>query len=90
MLIIARPARLLECLEFDPEDFYNHMIDVEGEMRSHIYNRINQYGPPIQQAQQQISQPVSSSNPVNEMGESFLNQNFIKLYIKVSSKSSIF
>lgn len=33
VLIISRPARLLECLEFDPEEFY-HLLEVaEGQAR---------------------------------------------------------
>lgn len=33
LLIISRPARLLECLEFDPEEFY-HLLEVaEGQAR---------------------------------------------------------
>ena len=29
LLIVSRPARLLECLEFDPEEFYQvHSITV--------------------------------------------------------------
>lgn len=33
LLIISRPARLLECLEFDPEQFYNLLEAVEGQAR---------------------------------------------------------
>lgn len=33
LLIISRPARLLECLEFDPEEFY-HLLEVaEGQVK---------------------------------------------------------
>ena len=54
MLIIARPARLLECLEFDPEDFYNQMVDMEGEVRTmQMIRRMNQSGTQWQQQQQQ-------------------------------------
>lgn len=33
LLIISRPARLLECLEFDPEQFYHMLEEVEGQAR---------------------------------------------------------
>lgn len=33
LLIISRPARLLECLEFDPEQFYHLLEAAEGEMK---------------------------------------------------------
>ena len=34
LLIISRPARLLECLEFDPEEFYHLLERAEGQARS--------------------------------------------------------
>ncbi|XP_065569357.1 microtubule-associated serine/threonine-protein kinase 3-like isoform X4 [Artemia franciscana] len=34
LLIISRPARLLECLEFDPEEFYRLLEHAEGEAKS--------------------------------------------------------
>uniref|UniRef100_A0A3B4B5Z4 non-specific serine/threonine protein kinase n=1 Tax=Periophthalmus magnuspinnatus TaxID=409849 RepID=A0A3B4B5Z4_9GOBI len=33
MMIISRPARLLECLEFDPEQFYHLLEAAEGQAR---------------------------------------------------------
>lgn len=33
LLIVSRPARLLECLEFDPEEFYQLLEVAEGEAR---------------------------------------------------------
>lgn len=33
LLIISRPARLLECLEFDPEEFYHMLEEAEGQVR---------------------------------------------------------
>ncbi|XP_066454125.1 microtubule-associated serine/threonine-protein kinase 2 isoform X2 [Eleutherodactylus coqui] len=33
MMIIARPARLLECLEFDPEEFYHLLEAAEGHAK---------------------------------------------------------
>lgn len=34
LLIISRPARLLECLEFDPEEFYHLLEAAEGQAKS--------------------------------------------------------
>ncbi|CAH8669666.1 unnamed protein product [Dicrocoelium dendriticum] len=36
LLIIARPARLLECLEFDPREFYQMLEVAEDEARKHV------------------------------------------------------
>lgn len=33
LLIISRPARLLECLEFDPEEFYHLLEAAEGQAK---------------------------------------------------------
>lgn len=33
LLIISRPARLLECLEFDPEEFYHLLEAAEGQVK---------------------------------------------------------
>ncbi|XP_070563871.1 microtubule-associated serine/threonine-protein kinase 3-like isoform X5 [Ptychodera flava] len=33
LMIISRPARLLECLEFDPEEFYHLLEAAEGEAK---------------------------------------------------------
>ncbi|XP_030375087.1 microtubule-associated serine/threonine-protein kinase 3 isoform X2 [Scaptodrosophila lebanonensis] len=34
LLIISRPARLLECLEFDPQEFYHLLEAAEGQARA--------------------------------------------------------
>lgn len=36
ILIISRPARLLECLEFDPEEFYKLLEAAEDQAKNHI------------------------------------------------------
>ncbi|XP_077374055.1 microtubule-associated serine/threonine-protein kinase 3 isoform X1 [Festucalex cinctus] len=33
LIIISRPARLLECLEFDPEEFYQRLETAEGQAK---------------------------------------------------------
>ncbi|KAF4532795.1 hypothetical protein B566_EDAN002645 [Ephemera danica] len=34
LLVVSRPARLLECLEFDPEEFYHLLEQAEGQAKS--------------------------------------------------------
>ncbi|KAJ6223989.1 hypothetical protein RDWZM_002534 [Blomia tropicalis] len=45
LVIISRPARLLECLEFDPEEFYRFLEVAEGEAKisKNIKTSIPQY-----------------------------------------------
>ncbi|XP_046356906.2 microtubule-associated serine/threonine-protein kinase 3-like isoform X5 [Haliotis rufescens] len=43
LIIISRPARLLECLEFDPEEFYMLLEAAEGEAKQTIKADIPQY-----------------------------------------------
>lgn len=45
LLIISRPARLLECLEFDPEEFYHLLEQAEGQAKicQGIKDEIPQY-----------------------------------------------
>ncbi|VDK31972.1 unnamed protein product, partial [Anisakis simplex] len=33
LMIVSRPARLLECLEFDPDEFYHMLEEAEGAVR---------------------------------------------------------
>ena len=37
LLVISRPARLLECLEFDPEEFYHMLEEAEGQVSSSCF-----------------------------------------------------
>lgn len=45
LVIISRPARLLECLEFDPEEFYRILEAAEGQakVQQGVTNDIPQY-----------------------------------------------
>lgn len=44
ILIISRPARLLECLEFDPEEFYKLLEAAEDQAKiNHITNDLPKY-----------------------------------------------
>lgn len=36
LLIISRPARLLECLEFNPEEFYRFLEAAEGKVKEQV------------------------------------------------------
>ncbi|XP_055956452.1 microtubule-associated serine/threonine-protein kinase 3 isoform X3 [Patella vulgata] len=42
-IIVSRPARLLECLEFDPEEFYMLLEAAEGQAKQTIKDDIPQY-----------------------------------------------
>lgn len=42
-LIISRPSRLLECLEFDPEKFYQLLEVAEGQAKEHLKTDIPRY-----------------------------------------------
>lgn len=43
LIIVSRPARLLECLEFDPEEFYHLLEAAEGEAKQTIKTDIPRY-----------------------------------------------
>jgi microtubule-associated serine/threonine kinase len=43
ILIISRPARLLECLEFDPEQFYKLLEATEDQCKGHVTNDLPIY-----------------------------------------------
>jgi microtubule-associated serine/threonine kinase len=43
LIIVSRPARLLECLEFDPEEFYHLLEAAEGEAKHLIKADIPKY-----------------------------------------------
>ncbi|CAG9530672.1 unnamed protein product [Cercopithifilaria johnstoni] len=36
LMIISRPARILECLEFDPDQFYHFLQETEGAVREQL------------------------------------------------------
>uniref|UniRef100_A0A914WKZ2 non-specific serine/threonine protein kinase n=1 Tax=Plectus sambesii TaxID=2011161 RepID=A0A914WKZ2_9BILA len=36
LMIVSRPARLLECLEFDPDEFYQLLEEAEGAVREQL------------------------------------------------------
>lgn len=79
LLIISRPARLLECLEFDPEEFY-HLLEVaEGEAKylqgitadlpQYIIHKLGLNRDPIAELQLEIQETVTSSLALIEQKE---------------------
>merc|ERR1719158_1783902 len=83
LLIVSRPARLLECLEFDPEEFYQLLEAAEGQARvvhgvqthlpQYIINKLGLNRDPLEELQQDLSHldestSVSSSPDRNREG----------------------
>lgn len=75
LLIISRPARLLECLEFDPEEFYHCLEAAESEVKciqgikadipQYIIQKLGLNRDPIAELQQELrdcSWPGNDSN----------------------------
>ncbi|XP_068082324.1 microtubule-associated serine/threonine-protein kinase 3 isoform X2 [Anabrus simplex] len=66
LLIISRPARLLECLEFDPEEFYLLLEQAEGQAKvsqgikadlpQYIISKLGLNRDPIAELQEDINQ----------------------------------
>ncbi|XP_055679136.1 microtubule-associated serine/threonine-protein kinase 3 isoform X1 [Lutzomyia longipalpis] len=66
LLIISRPARLLECLEFDPEEFYRLLEAAEGQAKSvpgmkadipkYIIHKLGLNRDPIAELQQELQE----------------------------------
>ena len=71
LLIVSRPARLLECLEFDPEEFYQLLEAAEGQARvkygvqshlpQYIINKLGLNRDPLAELQEDLSQLESTS-----------------------------
>merc|ERR1719422_2620780 len=81
LLIVSRPARPLECLEFDPEEFYQLLEAAEGQARvkcpsgavpQYIINKLGLNRDPLAELQEDLSQldatSVSSSPDRNREG----------------------
>ncbi|XP_049805773.1 microtubule-associated serine/threonine-protein kinase 3 isoform X3 [Schistocerca nitens] len=62
LLIISRPARLLECLEFDPEEFYLRLEQAEGQAKT-------SYGIKAEIAQYVINKLGLTRDPIAELQE---------------------
>lgn len=83
LLIISRPARLLECIEFNPEEFYRFLEAAEGKVKEEVGIRTNiaqylidQLGlnrHPLQAELEKFSVPDNSeSNPSSDVNDSEL------------------
>lgn len=72
LLIISRPARLLECLEFDPEEFYHFLEAAEGQVKGlqglkadipqYIIQKLGLNRDPIAELQQELKDCNWSAN----------------------------
>lgn len=84
LLIISRPARLLECLEFDPEEFY-HLLEVaEGQARyalqgikadipQYIIQKLGLNRDPIAELQQELKECSINSNDATAIEQTSSN-----------------
>jgi microtubule-associated serine/threonine kinase len=67
---VSRPARLLECLEFDPEEFYHLLEQAEGQAKSsqeiktdipqYIISKLGLNRDPIAELQEDLDQLEST------------------------------
>lgn len=72
LLIISRPARLLECLEFDPEEFYHLLEQAEGQAKfnagiktdipQYIINKLSLNRDPISELQEDLNKLEDSAS----------------------------
>lgn len=73
LLIISRPARLLECLEFDPEEFYHLLEAAEGQAKTmqgikadipqYIIHKLGLNRDPIAELQQELHDTCEWTQP---------------------------
>ena len=78
LLIVSRPARLLECLEFDPEEFYQLLEAAEGQAR--VVHGVQTQLPQVDLKHQTIMS-VLSDPPFNEVKTRFAMMQFLNLYL---------
>ncbi|XP_043674733.1 microtubule-associated serine/threonine-protein kinase 3 isoform X2 [Vespula pensylvanica] len=72
LLVISRPARLLECLEFDPEEFYHLLEQAEGQAKfnagiktdipQYIINKLSLNRDPITELQEDLNKLEDSAS----------------------------
>ncbi|XP_015594405.1 microtubule-associated serine/threonine-protein kinase 3 isoform X2 [Cephus cinctus] len=72
LLVISRPARLLECLEFDPEEFYHLLEQAEGQAKfnagikadipQYIINKLSLNRDPISELQEDLNKLEDSTS----------------------------
>uniref|UniRef100_A0A674NGJ2 non-specific serine/threonine protein kinase n=1 Tax=Takifugu rubripes TaxID=31033 RepID=A0A674NGJ2_TAKRU len=73
LIVISRPARLLECLEFDPEEFYQRLEAAEGQAKvghgiktdipRYIINQLGLTRDPLEEMVQLEQTSPSASTP---------------------------
>ena len=77
LLIVSRPARLLECLEFDPDEFYQLLEAAEGQARvvhgvraqvpQYIINKLGLNRDPLAELEQDLSM-LDCPSPERQLG----------------------
>ncbi|KAG8238601.1 hypothetical protein J437_LFUL018447 [Ladona fulva] len=80
LLIVSRPARLLECLEFDPEEFYHLLEQAEGQAKTsqgikasipqYIINKLGLNRDPIAELQEGLEQLESTCSSPERKNQS--------------------
>uniref|UniRef100_A0A3B3YC12 non-specific serine/threonine protein kinase n=1 Tax=Poecilia mexicana TaxID=48701 RepID=A0A3B3YC12_9TELE len=80
LIVISRPARLLECLEFDPEEFYQRLEAAEGQAKvgqgiktdipRYIISQLGLTRDPLEGAAEISTNYVSASRESDDSGES--------------------
>ncbi|XP_065090879.1 microtubule-associated serine/threonine-protein kinase 3 [Ochlerotatus camptorhynchus] len=85
LLIISRPARLLECLEFDPEEFYRLLEVAEGQAKvtqgikadipQYIIQKLGLNRDPIAELQEELIEQASLNSSISTNCDSSDNNN---------------
>ncbi|XP_062564671.1 microtubule-associated serine/threonine-protein kinase 3 isoform X2 [Armigeres subalbatus] len=85
LLIISRPARLLECLEFDPEEFYRLLEVAEGQAKvtqgikadipQYIIQKLGLNRDPIAELHDELIEQASLNSSINTNCDSLDNNN---------------
>ncbi|XP_055699596.1 microtubule-associated serine/threonine-protein kinase 3 isoform X2 [Phlebotomus papatasi] len=84
LLIISRPARLLECLEFDPEEFYRLLEAAEGQAKSlpgmkadipqYIIHKLGLNRDPIAELQHELQENRNWCDSKNASGDALTEE----------------
>ncbi|XP_059217200.1 microtubule-associated serine/threonine-protein kinase 4 isoform X2 [Stomoxys calcitrans] len=95
LLIISRPARLLECLEFDPEEFYHLLEAAEGQAKAiqgikadipqYIIHKLGLNRDPIAEMQQEAKETREACDNKGSANSSILNDSGTPCSLLLSS-----
>lgn len=95
LLIISRPARLLECLEFDPEEFYHLLEAAEGQAKAiqgikadipqYIIHKLGLNRDPIAEMQQEAKETREVCDNKGSNNSSVLNDSGTPCSLLLSS-----